>query len=263
MTSKPEALFASNSWRSRTLFAFVASFFCVCLPLITGCSFAPEDASAATKSSPNLSKQLDTIAELPSAKTAETNVDAAKPLGRRSANLKENAAEEESLEPKSDKESESGRAVVFRPTAATSALPKSVDDSQQNPRKKVDKSKTLDLTFDDLTFEMEKDEKFERSMLTPKINSYDGIRISLRGFIRPSFTQSGLTKFVFVRDNKECCFGPGAALYDCVLVRLAKGKKTDYTVRPVTVEGKFYLKEYTGPDGNVWSIYRMKDALVR
>ena len=123
--------------------------------------------------------------------------------------------------------------------------------------------KTFELTFDDLKFEMEKGGDFDRSMLTPEINAYHNSTVRLRGYIRPSFSQTGLTKFIFVRDNKECCFGPGAAIYDCVLVRLAKGLKTDFTVRPVTIEGKFSLKEYKGPDGKVWSIYRMMDTKVK
>lgn len=149
--------------------------------------------------------------------------------------------------------------------ASTTTSAKTVQttaSTTENPTK-IDPPKKFDLTFDNLKFEMEKGGKFERKMLTPKINSYHNSTVKIRGYIRPSFSQSGLTKFIFVRDNKECCFGPGAAIYDCVLVRLTKGLKTDYTVRPVTIEGKFSLKEYNGPDGNVWSIYRMSDAQVK
>ena len=46
-----------------------------------------------------------------------------------------------------------------------------------------------------------------------------------------------LTVTVLVRDNLECCFGPGAALYDCVMVRMNPGKTTNFSIRPVTVEG--------------------------
>lgn len=138
----------------------------------------------------------------------------------------------------------------------TSALKKEFPAKTQPP-------KTFDLTFDDLKFDMKKGSRFARTLLTPKINSYDNSTVRLRGYIRPSFSQSGLTKFIFVRDNKECCFGPGAAIFDCVLVRLQKGTETDYTVRPVTIQGRFSLKEYKGPDGNVWSIYRMTDAEVK
>ena len=119
-----------------------------------------------------------------------------------------------------------------------------------------------DLSFDDLVFEMEETEDFEREMLTEEINSYDGTQIRLRGFIRPTTRQNGITKFIFVRDNKECCFGPGAALFDCVLVRLAEDESTEYTVRPITIRGEFLISEFHGPDDRVWAVYRMKNAIV-
>jgi hypothetical protein len=140
---------------------------------------------------------------------------------------------------------------------------KSESASKQTVTKGKQPPKTFELTFDNLKFEMEKGGDFDRSMLTPEINTYNNAIVRLRGYIRPSFSQSGLTKFIFVRDNKECCFGPGAAIYDCVLVKLSKGLETDFTVRPVTIEGKFSLKEYKGPDGKVWSIYRMSDTKVK
>jgi hypothetical protein len=145
-------------------------------------------------------------------------------------------------------------------TPASSVTPKQTSPSQPKP---LPAKKKFDLTFDDLKFEMEKGSSFNRQLLTPKINGYHNSTVKLRGYIRPSFTQSGLSKFVFVRDNKECCFGPGAAIFDCVLVRLEAGLETEFTVRPISIEGKFSLKEYKGPDGNVWSIYRMTDAKVK
>lgn len=143
--------------------------------------------------------------------------------------------------------------------------PQSTSTASQpsNPPDAKTPNKTFELTFDDLKFEMEKGDKFDRSLLTEKINSYDNNTVTVRGYIRPSFSQSGLKKFIFVRDNKECCFGPGAALYDCILVRLSKGSTTDFTVRPVTIKGTFSLKEYEGPDGKVWSIYRMYDTQMK
>ena len=123
--------------------------------------------------------------------------------------------------------------------------------------------RTLDLTFDDLVFDMKKGDDFKRTMLTKEIVQLHKKRISIKGYIRPSSRQRGITKFVFVRDNLECCFGPGAALFDCVLVKLAKGVETEYTVRPVKIEGDFYMKEYKGPDGKVWAVYRMKNGQIK
>ena len=138
--------------------------------------------------------------------------------------------------------------------------------SQKEDRPKVEFAQKAgepkQISFDDLVFAMEKGGKFERSMLTEKILQMNGEQIRIRGFIRPAFKETGISKFVFVRDNQECCFGPGAALYDCILVELGGEKTTDYTVRPITVLGTIYIKEFKGPDGNIWAIYRMKNASV-
>ena len=126
----------------------------------------------------------------------------------------------------------------------------------------TDRDGRLELTFDDLSFEMEKGGAFDRSMLTDRIKKFHGADVRLRGFIRPSFRQSKIEKFVFVRDDKECCFGPGAAIYDNALVSLKKGTETAYTVRPIVVTGKLYLKEYETPDGLILSIYRIKNGKI-
>jgi len=119
-----------------------------------------------------------------------------------------------------------------------------------------------DLTFDDVKFPIETNEEFTRDVLTEEIKALDGKRIKIRGYIRPSFKQTGIQKFILVRDNQECCFGPGAMLYDCMIVTLNKAAATEFTTRPITVEGEFYLKEFEGPDGKLWAIFRLRKALV-
>lgn len=114
----------------------------------------------------------------------------------------------------------------------------------------------LDLTFDHIKFDMEVGEKFERSLLPDRIEELSGQRVRLRGFILPGFQQRDIKQFVLVRDNMECCFGPGAALYDCVLVEM-QGRGVDFTVRPVTVEGIFDIDEYKSAEGEHLAIYRM------
>ena len=118
------------------------------------------------------------------------------------------------------------------------------------------------VTFDDVKFEIEKNEDFSRQILTDKINNFEGKRIKIRGYIRPSFKQTGIEKFILVRHNQECCFGPGAMIYDCMIVGMKKGTATEFTTRPITVEGDFYLKEFEGPDGKLWAIYRLRNATV-
>jgi len=124
-------------------------------------------------------------------------------------------------------------------------------------------SKVLNIDFDDIKFPMPKGAAFRRSMLTDAIEQYHGKPVKIRGYILPSFQQRGITQFVLVRDNLECCFGPGAALYDCILVEMAPGKSASYTVRPVAVTGRFAIDEFKGPDGKHLAIYKIVGQEVK
>jgi hypothetical protein len=110
-----------------------------------------------------------------------------------------------------------------------------------------------EINFDDLKFEIEKDQPFKREMLTKDVEQLNGRKVKLRGYILPStlFRETDIDQFVLVRDNQECCFGPGAALFDCVIVEMVPGKTTDFVTRPVTVEGKFKIdtEKYKYPPG--------------
>jgi hypothetical protein len=117
-------------------------------------------------------------------------------------------------------------------------------------------------TFDDLKFEMELGETFQREMLTREIEDLAGKRISIRGYILPTYQSRGIKTFVLVRDNMECCFGPGAALYDCILVEMQPGKTAEYSVRPVTVQGTFHIDLKRDLDGVLLAIYRMDGESV-
>lgn len=123
-----------------------------------------------------------------------------------------------------------------------------------------------DLNFDDIKFDIEKGGKFERKMLTPEIEELNKKTFRIRGYILPAsvFKQTGIEEFVLVRDNMECCFGPGAALYDCIIVQMEKGKFADFTTRPVAVKGTFEIKEYKYPDSDEhYAIYKMTASEVK
>ena len=129
-----------------------------------------------------------------------------------------------------------------------------------SPRPKVEVRKSSnssrakgDINFDDLAFDIEKDAKFKPGLLTDEIKKFDGVKVKLRGYILPStlFKETNIDQFVLVRDKQECGFGPGAALFDCVIVEMVPGKTTDFVTRPVTVEGKFKIdtEKYKYPNG--------------
>ena len=126
----------------------------------------------------------------------------------------------------------------------------------------AENGKVKEITFDDIKFDMKKGDPFERSMLTKKIEELDGQTVRIRGYMLPSFQQKGITQFVLVRDNLECCFGPGAALFDCVVVEL-KGTTATFTVKPIAVEGTFKIQEFKDPDGNHLAVYHLDGTKVK
>jgi hypothetical protein len=115
----------------------------------------------------------------------------------------------------------------------------------------------VDKTFDDIKFDIEPDAPFERSMLTDEIEALAGQRIRIRGWMLPTFQRSGIKQFVLVRDNQECCFGPGAALYDCIVVDMAPGTSAEFSTRPIAVEGEFAIDELIGPGDKHLAIYHL------
>ena len=165
-------------------------------------------------------------------------------------------------EPKRPSLDASAAPTEVQPPAATpTSTPTSTPDGTAAIRP-VAATGTLDLSFDDVKFPMEKTDDFDRSMLTDTIESYAGRTIRIRGFILPSFKQDGITQFVLVRDNMECCFGPGAALFDCIMVRMVPGKTASFSIRPVTVEGKFSIDEWKDFDDVVRAIYQLQATAV-
>jgi len=155
-----------------------------------------------------------------------------------------------------------GSSTVATPAAApppTAQAPAAAPDAA--PRRPSGAPR--EISFDDIKLEMEKGAPFTRDLLPTRVTSLTGTAIRIRGYILPSFQQTGLTQFVLVRDNQECCFGPGAALHDCVVVRMRPGKTADFSIRPVAVAGTFKIDELRAPDGSHLAIYALDGDEVK
>ncbi len=120
------------------------------------------------------------------------------------------------------------------------------------------------ITFETLSFDIKPDAAYEPKMLTDDIRKLVGKRVEIRGWIEESsiFRTDGIREFIFVRHNLDCCFGPGAPIYDCMQVNLAPGQTTRFTVRPITIEGTFDIDPIEDED-RLWVLYRLKDAKVK
>ena len=61
-----------------------------------------------------------------------------------------------------------------------------------------------DISFDDIKLDLKKGDPFSRDLLPARVTALETTRIRIRGYLLPSFQQTGLTQFVLVRDNMEC-----------------------------------------------------------
>lgn len=147
-------------------------------------------------------------------------------------------------------------------TEPASAPAAPAPSSAEAPAPTTNADGLVETTFDDLKFPMEKTDLFAESMLTEQVKNLFGKRIRLRGYMFPTSRRQGIKQFVLVRDNMECCFGPGAALFDCVLVTMTGDATATFSIRPIAVEGEFRLETLPGPDGRPLAIYQMAGEAV-
>jgi len=148
------------------------------------------------------------------------------------------------------------------PVPSPAPPPATVGTITAPARATVSSGPAREITFDDIKLEMENGSPFTRDLLPKRVTALERERVRIRGYILPSFQQAGLTQFVLVRDNQECCFGPGAALHDCVVVRMLPGRTANFSIRPVAVAGRFRVEELRGPDGKHLAIYALDGEAV-
>ncbi len=128
-----------------------------------------------------------------------------------------------------------------------------------NARIVILKDGTADVSFDSLKFDIQPNQDYVDSMLPAEIKALDGKSIVIRGFILPGsvYRDTGIKQFVLIRDNQQCCFGPGAKLYHNMQVELQQGKSTRFSTFPVTVKGEFHVRPWHAPDGKCYSVYHL------
>lgn len=134
------------------------------------------------------------------------------------------------------------------------------------PRSRIRGGGVMDLVFDDLQFDIEADADFDREMLTDEIEELHEKSVILRGFILDTsvFQRTGIKEFVLIRDNQECCFGPGAKVHHNVWVNMDEGQTTKFSFRPVEVHGKFSIRPWHSPeDGKCYSVYHLQASKVK
>ncbi len=211
-----------------------------------GCNKASSPASAATKPSESESQQVDSGTDRSSGQPAAVTASAPE-SGPQPAAL--NSAEVQPAVP--DSQASGGE------TGAGESV------AQAKPVEYWPQRDILEITFNDLKFDIEKGGDFEDSMLTDKIRQLDGRKVRIRGFMLSSAFKTGLKGFVLLQ-NDTCPYGgPEALVYHNVMIELTPGQTTEYTIRPLTVEGTFAIRPF--PDDGSFrelSVYYMGNATV-
>ena len=103
-------------------------------------------------------------------------------------------------------------------------------------------------------------------MVPDTARTMDGRNVLLKGYIYPGKQQTGITQFLLVRDQGDCCFGGNPKITDRVLVQLkdpSHPKGIDFSSRLTKIAGRFVIRPMGAPgmDGGV--LYHLEDAFAR
>ena len=115
------------------------------------------------------------------------------------------------------------------------------------------------ITYGDIQFMLKKGQPYSRERLPERIKVLDGKQIAITGIMSPSFKAEGITQFVLMRTTYRR-FGTELPC-EMIPVKMAPGTSTTYTLKNVTVTGRFSLEELTVSD-RTWALYRITAASV-
>jgi hypothetical protein len=91
----------------------------------------------------------------------------------------------------------------------------------------------------------------------PEVAALNKQPVFLKGYMYPTGQTEGLTSFVLVKDNQQCCFGGQPAITDMILVEMEKGKTATYTPELVAVAGVFRTQNSSQGPADLMPVYSM------
>jgi hypothetical protein len=94
--------------------------------------------------------------------------------------------------------------------------------------------------------------------------SLDGKEVFIKGYVYPGERQDGITRFLLVRDQGECCFGGNPKVTDRILVSLNNPKGFRFSNKLFKVAGVFHvMPPARAIDAKGAVLYRLDDATLR
>jgi len=96
----------------------------------------------------------------------------------------------------------------------------------------------------------------------PDVKVLDGKKAFIKGYMYPTKQMQGITTFLLVKDNAQCCFGGNPAMQDMILVNLEPGKSVNFRQGILmSVGGTFHCQPTRGPAG-LSPVYTIDGNLV-
>ncbi|MCU0879340.1 MAG: hypothetical protein MUF06_16275 [Pirellulaceae bacterium] len=118
------------------------------------------------------------------------------------------------------------------------------------------------VTWEELDLGMEPDSVYQPWMMKTSVAELVGKPIRITGFMCGAiFQKENVRNFPLLRE-RECPFGVGGQAHHVIEVDLPQDLRTSFTTEPVTIEGTFSVRPWTGPNGKTWSLYHVKGTKV-
>lgn len=100
--------------------------------------------------------------------------------------------------------------------------------------------------------------------LPPEALDLNGKNILIKGYVFPGQRQSGITQFLLVRDQGDCCFGGNPKITDRILVSLKDPKGFDFSGKLFKVAGEFHIEQpMQAADAQGIVLYHLANAELR
>jgi len=140
-----------------------------------------------------------------------------------------------------------------------------------NPSTPLDPDVVTDLEWDQLAFDLQDRTQFDRADIPQAIQNLDGALVRVRGYYVASLIYSEqVEQFVMfgeiksepikLDENRDLFAIP---LHYLTTVEMADGKTADFTLEPITVVGRFFIKERK-VDGKAFCVFNIvADSVVR
>ena len=128
---------------------------------------------------------------------------------------------------------------------------------RESPPKQITSAGPQTVEWEQLDLGMEPDSVYESWMLTTRVKALEGQHVRITGFMSGAiFQRDNIRTFPLMRE-RECPFGPGGQAHHVIEVELQGKRRTSFSTEPVTVEGVFSVRPWTGPNGKTWSLYHI------